>query len=210
MSLSVGFCVLFNPSSTSISSSTVARGVFCGCPVLWYLLIFKNLFVRHLNSPVFQFISGLCSFNQGNLRMILYFPSPVTSKRVSILLPLMSSFNSTNEVIFPCLFFVPSTFLARRGFSNSEVLSFISLTYSWSMNCPPAPLSISPRVSTVSFSLISIVIGKEIEFDWIVATVTEKMSSTGEFDVEAALHFKNPLFQLLGRTALFRLRSSLP
>ena len=49
--------------------------------------------------------------------------------------------------------------------------------------------------------------GMDNEFDSIVAIVTEKTSSTGEFDVDAALHFKNPLFRLLGRTLPFLLRS---
>jgi hypothetical protein len=42
------------------------------------------------------------------------------------------------------------------------------------MNLPPAPLSMSPRVSTVSFfSVCLIVIGIDKEFDFIVASVTE-------------------------------------
>ena len=105
--------------------------------------------------------------------MIFCFPSPVISKQVSMFFPLMSSFRFTDKVIFLCLFFVPSTFLAKRGFSNGRVLSPISLTYPWSMNCPPALLSISPRVSTVLFSSVSINIGKESEFNSMVATVTE-------------------------------------
>ena len=46
------------------------------------------------------------------------------------------------------------------------------------MNSLPAPLSMSPRVSTFSFlSAFSIEIGIDKEFDFIVANVTEKMSS---------------------------------
>jgi hypothetical protein len=77
------------------------------------------------------------------------------------------------------------------------------------MNIPPAPLSMSPRVSTLSvFSVLLIEIGIDNEFDLMVASVTEKTSSTGEIDVDAALQFKNPLSQLLGKTPPFLLHSS--
>ena len=60
------------------------------------------------------------------------------------------------------------------------------------------------RVSTVWLSSIhSIEIGIDKEFDSIVANFTEKISTTGEFDVDAALHFKNPLSQLPDRTLPF-------
>ena len=74
------------------------------------------------------------------------------------------------------------------------------------MKVPPAPLSMRARVSTVSFSLFFIEIGidKELYF----AEFTEKMYNGGEVVVDAALHFKNPLFQPLGRIVLFHLRSS--
>ena len=72
------------------------------------------------------------------------------------------------------------------------------------MNSPPAPLSMSPRVSTFSFlSVFSIEIGIDKEFDFIVANVTEKTSSTGEIVVDLFLHFKNPRPLLLCRTRLF-------
>jgi hypothetical protein len=77
------------------------------------------------------------------------------------------------------------------------------------MNLPPAPLSMRARVSTISsFSVCLIDIGMDKEFDSILAMVTEKISSTGEVDVDAALHFKNPLSQLLGRIPLFPFHSS--
>jgi hypothetical protein len=42
------------------------------------------------------------------------------------------------------------------------------------MNCPPAPLSISARVSTVLFlSVLLIEIGMDKDFDFMVAIVTE-------------------------------------
>ena len=44
--------------------------------------------------------------------------------------------------------------------------------------------------------------GMDNESDFIVAKFTEKMSNTGGVDVDAALHFKNPLFRLLGKTLL--------
>ena len=78
------------------------------------------------------------------------------------------------------------------------------------MNIPPAPLSISPRVSTVWFSSVHLIeIRTDNEFDLIVARFTEKMSSTGEVDVDVALHFKNPLSLLLGRIPLSHLRLTL-
>jgi hypothetical protein len=51
-------------------------------------------------------------------------------------------------------------------------------------------------------------IGMDKEFDSILAMVTEKISSTGEVDVDAALHFKNPPSQPPGRIPLFPSRSS--
>ena len=74
-----------------------------------------------------------------------------------------------------------------------------------------AALSMSPRVSTVLFFLAQFIeMGMDNKFDFIVANVTEKMSSTGEFDVEVALHFKKPLFQPRGKTPSFLLRSFEP
>ena len=73
------------------------------------------------------------------------------------------------------------------------------------MKVPPAPLSMRARVSTVSFSLFFIKIGidKELYF----AEFTEKMYNGGEVVVDAALHFKNPLSQLLDKIVPFRLHS---
>ena len=78
------------------------------------------------------------------------------------------------------------------------------------MNIPPAPLSISPMISTVQFSSVHLIeIGTDNEFDSIVARFTEKMSNTEEVNVDAALHFKNPPSLLLGRIPLSHLRSTL-
>ena len=76
------------------------------------------------------------------------------------------------------------------------------------MNFPPAPLSISLRVLMFLFSL-AFLIEMEIdkEFDLIVAIFTEKTSTTGESDVDAALHFKNPLSRLHHKIPLSLLHS---
>ena len=71
------------------------------------------------------------------------------------------------------------------------------------MNFPPAPLSISLRVLMFLFSLAFLIeMGIDKEFDLIVAIFTEKTSTTGESDVDAALQFKNPPSLLLGRILL--------
>ena len=76
------------------------------------------------------------------------------------------------------------------------------------MNLPPAPLSMSANVSTVSFSFAHFIeMGTDNEFNFMVTNFTEKTSNTGEFDVDVALHFKNPLFQLPDKTLLSHLRS---
>jgi len=74
-----------------------------------FLLIFINwgfLFSEFLqeNSPVFKFISGLCSFSHGNLRMIFCFPSPVTNNWVFLLFPKIVRSRSTKLLIVPRLF----------------------------------------------------------------------------------------------------------
>jgi len=52
------------------------------------------------------------------------------------------------------------------------------------MNSPPAPLSMSARVLTVSFSVFPLIcIGMDKEFDFILAVLTLKMSRQGETDV---------------------------
>ena len=72
------------------------------------------------------------------------------------------------------------------------------------MNFPPAPLSMRARVSTVWLSFVHLIkIGMDKEFDLIVANFTEKISTIGEFDVNAALHFKNPLSPLPDRILPF-------
>jgi hypothetical protein len=50
----------------------------------------------------------------------------------------------------------------------------------------------SARVSAISLSSVLIEIGMDNEFDFIVAICTLKISITGEADVDAGLHFKNP------------------
>ena len=74
------------------------------------------------------------------------------------------------------------------------------------MNIPPALLSINPKVLKVWFSSVHLIeIGTDNEFDLIVARFTEKMSSTREINVDAALHFKNPPSLFLGRIPLSHL-----
>jgi hypothetical protein len=75
------------------------------------------------------------------------------------------------------------------------------------MNFPPAPLSISPKVSAVLFDSVSFIeIGIDNEFDSICGTFTEKTSSTGDTDADAVLPFKNPLVQHRHRNRSFRRR----
>jgi len=78
------------------------------------------------------------------------------------------------------------------------------------MNSPPAPLSMSARVSTVSFSIFPLIcIGIDKEFDFILAVLTLKMSRQGETDVKAVLLFKNPVLPILSKTRLSLHRSYL-
>ena len=66
-----------------------------------------------------------------------------------------------------------------------------------------APLSMSARVSTVSFSIFPLIcIGMDKEFDSILVVLTLKMSRQGETDVEAVLLFKNPVLPTLSKTCL--------
>ena len=139
--------------------------------------------------------------------MIFCFPNPVTNSRVLVVLPWIVKFTLVKQVILPCLFSVPSMFRVIIGRLSDWVLSPIVFVKFWSMNFPPAPLSMRPRVSTVWFSSVHLIkMGIDNEFDLIVAKFTEKMSNTGEVNVDAALHFKNPPFRLLGRILLSRLR----
>jgi len=92
-----------------------------------FLLIFINrgfLFLEFLqeNSPVFQFISGLCSFSHGNPRMIFCFPSPVTNNQVFLLFPKIVRSRSTKLLMVPRLFSVPSTLKAFSGCSSYWIL----------------------------------------------------------------------------------------
>jgi len=71
------------------------------------------------------------------------------------------------------------------------------------MNSPPAPLSMSARVSTVSFFVFPLIcIGMDKEFDFILAVLMLKMSRQGETDVEAVLLFKYPVLPILSKTGL--------
>jgi len=92
-----------------------------------FLLIFINrgfLFSEFLqeNSPVFQFISGLCLFSHGNPRMIFCFPSPVTNNRVFLLFSKMVRSRSTKILIVLHLFSIPSTLKAFSGYSSCWIL----------------------------------------------------------------------------------------
>jgi len=71
------------------------------------------------------------------------------------------------------------------------------------MNSPPAPLSMSARVSMVYFSVFLLIcIGMDKEFDSILVVLTLKMSRQGETDIEAVLLFKNPVLPTLSKTHL--------
>ena len=116
----------------------------------------KNLHSRvslHLNSPVFQFISGFCSANQRNPKMIHSFPNLVTSNLVLQFLPFIFRSRSTNCLMVPRLFSILSMFWAFMGVSKFFILILAFLTKFWSINFPPAPESINPRVSTIFFLL---------------------------------------------------------
>jgi hypothetical protein len=111
-------------SSLSISSAIVVliacqANIFAsasGAGMPWYLFILRGLrAVLQVNFPVFQSMSGLCSFSHGNLRMIFCFPRPVTINLVAVSFPLIVKVRITNDVINPVLFLVPSTFRAIRG-----------------------------------------------------------------------------------------------
>ena len=77
------------------------------------------------------------------------------------------------------------------------------------MNSPPAPLSnwlsMSLRVLTFSFlSIFSVKIRIDKEFDFIVATITEKTFSIGEIDVNLFFQLPQPDFQTLVTRDQFR------
>jgi len=77
------------------------------------------------------------------------------------------------------------------------------------MNSPPALLSMSTRVSMVSFSVFPLIyIRMDKEFDFILAVLTLKMSRQGETDVEAVL-FKNPVLPTLSKICQSLCRSYL-
>jgi len=72
------------------------------------------------------------------------------------------------------------------------------------MNSPPALLSMSARVSMISFSVFPLIcIGIDREFDSILAVLTLKISRQGETDVKAVLLFKNPVLLILSKICLF-------
>ena len=152
---------------------------FCIYPdFVWFLcLLYANprYWFRHSNIPVFQSMSGFCSFSHGKPRMIFCFPNPVINSRVLVVLPWIVKFTSVKQVILPCLFSVPSMFRVIIGRLSDWVLSPIVFVKFWSMNFPPAPLSMRPRVSTVWFSSVHLIkMGIDTEFDLIVAKFTEK------------------------------------
>ena len=60
---------------------------------------------------------------------------------------------------------------------------------------PPAPESMSPRVSTFSTSEPLIRMGIDSLFEFITAVVTEYISSEGDTGVDPDLLIKNPLRQ---------------
>ena len=128
----LGYCVQFRYSSSSGSSTIVGlivwwTGIFdlmSGRGVLWYHFILRGLRgILQVNFPVFQSMSGFCSFSQGNPRMIFCFPKPVTIRLVVISFPLIVRVRFTNEVIIPVLFFVPSTLQATRGSFKVRILN---------------------------------------------------------------------------------------
>ena len=121
--LGSGFSVRFNRSSLSFSSITVVKA----CRALAFAMSRGQIPVilltlkgrgRHLNSPLFQLISGFSSFNHGNPRMIFCFPNPVTNILMFFVLPWMVALRFMYLVNFPHLFSVPSTFRAMSGSSK--------------------------------------------------------------------------------------------
>ena len=88
------FWVLLRYSSSSRTSIKVA-GV---------LLSF-----HHVKVPVSQLISGFCSSNHGNPRMIFWCPKPVTKSFIAVVLFPICRLKSTYRAIVPVLFSVPST-----------------------------------------------------------------------------------------------------
>ena len=121
--LGSGFSVQFNRSSSSFSSIMVVKA----CRALAFAKSRGQILVtlltlkghgHHLNSPLFQLMSGFSSFNHGNPRMIFCFPNPVTNILMFFVLPWMVMLRFTYLVIFPHLFSVPSTFWAMRGSSK--------------------------------------------------------------------------------------------
>ena len=63
------------------------------------------------------------------------------------------------------------------------------------MNLPPAPESMSPRVLTFFTSELLIQIGIDSLFEFMIAVVTELISSEGDTGVNPNLLIKNPLWQ---------------
>ena len=110
-SFSVGFSMAFWTSIFAWSKGD-------DFPRFFFLIQNQCLTGRQANSPVFQSISGLCSFSQGKPRMILCFPNMANMSLVCRVFPLTVRFSSMNEVIFPCLFLVLSMFWTTRGLSS--------------------------------------------------------------------------------------------
>ena len=63
------------------------------------------------------------------------------------------------------------------------------------MNLPPAPESMSPRVSMFFTSEPLIQIGIDSLFEFMIAVVTEQISIEGDTGIDPDLLIKNPLWQ---------------
>ena len=80
----------------------------------FFLIQNQCLTGRQANFPVFQSSVHLAMGSQG----YFFFPNPANMSQVHWVFPLTVRFNSTNEVIFPCLFSVLSTFQVIMGLSS--------------------------------------------------------------------------------------------
>ena len=131
LSFFVGFCIQFRFSSSSGSSTMVGfdsmairarvlarRSEVCFPWCFLRSCVNPGYWFRQSNLPVFQSMSGFCSFSHGKPSMIFCFPNPVTNRRVLVVLPWIVKFMSVKQVILPCLFSVPSTFQAVIGCSS--------------------------------------------------------------------------------------------
>jgi hypothetical protein len=96
----------------------------------------------------------------------------------------------------PFLFGVPSTLYTGIGSSKYLMSRPWFRAKFWSMNSPPAPLSMSPGVSTVSLSFrTACLIGINRDLFSTRAACTESINNVGDADVDPDLRFKNPPFR---------------